>query len=283
MELFDLKNIIYNNIYKDLYEKIKKKKLNKKRWLTIIIPVKGRLDFIDITLRHLKNSITLTDKNINIVVIEHSHNSEYKDICKGNNVDYFFIKSENDNFNKSLCHNVGSLLFKNSEHFLFHDLDCLVKEDFIVNIIKNKNEKNVSCLQTFDKRRVLYLSEEQTKNVLEGDINIDTINDNDLEEGLCCAPGGSIFIERDLFFNVGGYDPELFYNWSPEDLFFWDKVEFLEKIGICDSPKNEIYHMFHKPQNMGSYENKKNMYDSIKEEYLGEIIKIKKEIIEKYI
>ena len=34
---------------------------------------------------------------------------------------------------------------------------------------------------------------------------------------------------------------------------------------------------------MDSYENKKNIYDSIKEEYLGEIIKIKKEIIEKYI
>lgn len=275
--------MLYENFHKDIYEKIKRKKPNKKKWLTIIIPVKGRMEFILPTIYHLKKSISKTDKKINIIVVEHSNNSDYKDVCQNNNIDYFFIKSENEHFNKSLCNNIGALLFKNSEHFLFHDLDCLVKEDFIVNIIKNKNTKKVNCLQTFNKRRVLYLNETQTNMVLSEKLNIDEINDNDLEEGLCCAPGGSIFIDKNLFFNVGGYDPELFYNWSPEDLFFWDKVESIEKIEICDNPINEIYHMFHKPQNMSTSEELRDLYDSIKKEYIGEIIHLKKEILEKYI
>ena len=91
-----------------------------------------------------------------------------------------------------------------------------------------------------------------------------------------------------MFFEVGGYDPELFYGWSPEDLFFWDKIESMESIGITDNPKNEIYHMYHKPQNLNkeqmvNSEEKLNLYESIKKEYLTEIIKIKKEIIGNYI
>ena len=54
----------------------------------------------------------------------------------------------------------------------------------------------------------------------------------------------------------------LLYNFSPSWRFlgvFWDKIESLEDIGICDKPRNEIYHMYHKPQNKNNYEDMKNL------------------------
>ena len=161
-------------------------------------------------------------------------------------------------------------------------------EDVAKEHFENIEKKGVNCIQTFNKRRVLYYNEEQTEKIINGEIQINEIDDSDLKVGDCCAPGGSILIKNSLFFEVGGYDPELFYGWSPEDLFFWDKIESMESIGITDNPKNEIYHMYHKPQNLNkeqmvNSEEKLNLYESIKKEYLTEIIKIKKEIIGNYI
>jgi hypothetical protein len=288
MEFNEIKNIIFDNINDKLYQKISKKKLKKKYWLTIIIPVRGRINFLTPLIISLKRSIDNYNKKINIIVVEESKFPEHKENCRINDIDYFYIESHNRYFNKSLCNNIGAMLYKNSEYFLFHDLDCLVKEDFISNIFENLLSKELKCIQTFDKRRVLYMNENITEEILNGNITIDEVESNELIEGNCCAPGGSILIKNDLFFEVGGYDPELFYGWSPEDLFFWDKVETLENIGICDKPKNEIYHMYHEPQNlnkeqMGNSEDKKNLYDSIEKDFIGEIIKIKKEIIKRYI
>lgn len=288
MDFNEIKNIIFDNINDKLYQKISKKKLNKKYWLTIIIPVRGRINFLLPLIISLKNSINNYNKKINIIVVEESKFPEHKENCRINDINYFYIESNDKYFNKSLCNNIGAMLYKNSEYFLFHDLDCLVKEDFISNIFENLISKGLKCIQTFDKRRVLYMNENITEKILNGNIIIDEIESTDLIEGNCCAPGGSILIKNDLFFEVGGYDPELFYGWSPEDLFFWDKVETLENIGICDKPKNEIYHMYHEPQNLNkeqmvNSEDKKNLYESIKKDYIGEIIKIKKDIIKRYI
>ena len=288
MGITEIKNTIFENLQDKLYQKIIRKKPNKKYWLTIIIPVRGRVEFLTPLIVSLKKSICNYNRKVNIIVVEESKTSQHKEICKINNVDYFFIESDNFYFNKSLCNNSGAILYKNSEYFLFHDLDCLVKDDFIKNIFENIEKKGVNCIQTFNRRRVLYYNEEQTEKIINGEIQINEIDDSDLKVGDCCAPGGSILIKNSLFFEVGGYDPELFYGWSPEDLFFWDKIESMESIGITDNPKNEIYHMYHKPQNLNkeqmvNSEEKLNLYESIKKEYLTEIIKIKKEIIGNYI
>ena len=288
MGITEIKNTIFENLQDKLYQKIIRKKPNKKYWLTIIIPVRGRVEFLTPLIVSLKKSICNYNRKVNIIVVEESKTSQHKEICKINNVDYFFIESDNFYFNKSLCNNSGAILYKNSEYFLFHDLDCLVKDDFIKNIFENIEKKGVNCIQTFNRRRVLYYNEEQTEKIINGEIQINEIDDSDLKVGDCCAPGGSILIKNSLFFEVGGYDPELFYGWSPEDLFFWDKIESMGSIGITDNPKNEIYHMYHKPQNLNkeqmvNSEEKLNLYESIKKEYLTEIIKIKKEIIGNYI
>ncbi len=283
MNLIELKDIVDKNSYTVLYKNIRRKKSLKKSFISIIIPVRGRVNFLEPCLKHLLKSIEFIKNDINILVVEHSDVIEHKSICEKYGVNYFWIDGTDTKFNKCLCHNIGSLLNKNSEYFLFHDLDCLVKEDFFKNLLENKENKNSKCLQTFYNRRVLYMNHDDTEKIIK---NEKTINDViNLTVGDYGAPGGSIFIEKDLFFKVGGYDPELFYGWSPEDIFFWNKVEFFEKVHSVDEPKNELYHMFHELQSNNDSIVLENLYENIKKlnsEEMSEFIKYKSEILKKY-
>lgn len=286
MGITEIKNTIFENLQDKLYQKIKRKKPNKKYWLTIIIPVRGRVEFLTPLIVSLKKSICNYNRKVNIIVVEESKTSQHKEICKINNVDYFFIESDNFYFNKSLCNNIGALLYKNSEYFLFHDLDCLVYDDFLINLIENKESKKTECLQTFYNRRVLYLNEQHTQNLLNKKTSINDINLDEVRVGDYGAPGGSIFVNKDLFFNVGGYDPELFYGWSPEDIFFWNKIETIEKVHSVDNPKNEILHLYHETQSNDDSLVLEELYENIKklgDVVLNDIVKYKSEILKKYI
>ena len=76
----DIKNIIDTNRFDVFYGEIKKKKPNKKFDISIIIPVRGRINFIEVCLLHLKSAIKKTNLKINITIIEHSNNKEYLQI-----------------------------------------------------------------------------------------------------------------------------------------------------------------------------------------------------------
>lgn len=282
----DIKNIIDTNRFDVFYKEIKKKKPFKKFDISVIIPVRGRINFVDTSLSHLKSAIEKTNLKINVTIVEHSINREYYEICKSYEIGYYWINSLENKFNKCLCHNIGALLNKNSKYFLFHDLDCLVYDNFFLNLMENKESKKSECLQTFFNRRVLYLNEQQTQNILNKEININDINLEEVREGDYGAPGGSIFVNKELFFNVGGYDPELFYGWSPEDIFFWNKVETLEKIHSVDNPKNELLHLYHEIQSNNDSLILEELYEDIKklgDDVLNQIIEYKSEILKTYI
>ena len=136
-----------------------------------------------------------------------------------------------------------------SEWFLFHDVDCLPQSDFFINLFENINKKNTTAIQTFQARRVLYLNDEITKDVFENKINIDDLNINNQKislPSLFAAPGGSIMVRKKTFFNVGGYDDQLFTGNAVEDFYFWEKVLFTEgRFDSCNDPKNELYHLHH--------------------------------------
>ena len=145
----DIKNIIDINRFDVFYKEIKKKKPFKKFDISVIIPVRGRINFVDASLSHLKSAIEKTNLKINVTIVEHSTNREYYEICKSYGVGYYWINSVENKFNKCLCHNIGALLNKNSKYFLFHDLDCLVYDNFFLNLMENKESKKSECLQTF--------------------------------------------------------------------------------------------------------------------------------------
>jgi len=174
---------------------------------------------------------------------------------------------------------------------MFHDLDCLVQKDFFINVFENIKQKELIAIQCFNKRRVLYCNEKLTNSLIELKTNINDVNINHPDINLFengKAPGGSILLNRETFFNIGGYDPELFNGYSPEDSFFWEKIETLTKIGSCDSPIVEIFHMHHPPSYFRKDEALTKMhkidrlYRISKMENKLEILKYKSDLIKKY-
>ena len=108
----------------------------------------------------------------------------------------------------------------------------------------------------------MYLNEELTRNVIEDNIDIDKFclgYPGVTPPQFIGAPGGSICVNRELFFEVGGYDPELFDSNSPEDIFFWNKIDEISKMEICDNPEIELFHMNHP----ATYNNNPNLQEML--------------------
>jgi len=219
--------------------------------VSVIIPVRNRRDFALPLLKSFRHAIETSGLSVSITFVEHSENPEHSKFCKKNKINYFWIKSEPvELFNKCLAHNIGALYSAKSKYLLFHDIDCLVQSDFFINIFKNIKNQKCRSLQCFIKRRVLYINQSLTEKIIKEDFDVDdlSIELNEVNPPqILGAPGGSIIIDRDLFFDVGGYDPELFLANSPEDIFFWDKVDTISKMHISNNPDIEIYHMNHRP------------------------------------
>jgi len=117
-----------------------------------------------------------------------------------------------------------------------------------MNAIYNLVGKSTEAVQTFFDRRVLFCSPELTKTIVYDELEEELSVETDgvyVKKRTGDAPGGSILVTRDLFFKVGGFDPELFHSYSPEDLFFWDKMNLYTVVGSCDDPANEVYHLDH--------------------------------------
>lgn len=216
--------------------------------VNVIFPVRGRRTFLKGTLRSMSN-VNETGFSVSMTVVEHSHVRVLEEIAHNRGANYIHITcGADDPFNKCLCMNVGALFSIKSEWFLFHDSDLIVRSDFIKNIFNNIANKELVATQTFNNRRVLNCDIDSSHELIYGDIDPDELSRD--HEGVSDtnggkAPGGSIMIYKDMFFNVGGFDPELFHSYAPEDEFFWDKVSLYTKMGSCDEPINEVFHLYH--------------------------------------
>ena len=237
---------------------------NRDAMINFIIPIRGRSQFIKRTIETVKEAIIKFKKgpslfgsdfdfgDVNITISEHSSVPEHRKIAEELGVDYIWIESK-ERFNKCLAMNTAAFFAPRTPWLIFHDVDCVVQSDFFINVFKNIKKKNCKAIQTFSDRRVLYLDCFKTVQVRTCGINVDKLEigpgvspplreDGSIAYG---APGGSVCIDRSLFFKVGGYDPYYFVSYAPEDIFFWNKIEVYEIFETCTTPRNEIYHMEH--------------------------------------
>jgi hypothetical protein len=255
LNLIDIKPIFYNRI-RDICIK---NTFNRIFLINVIIGVRGRKNFFIPCIEHLKEAI----KNIpvTITIVEQDVISNYKEICKELNIDYIFVENSSipsgDNYNRSFCFNTGFLFSNKSSWYLFHDIDMLVDNTFF-EIIKLYIDRNPLWLQPYTKKRVIRLNKDTTDQICAKKNCLSNLNsDKDYKAANIGSTGGSILVRRDAFVDVGGFDPELFYGYGPEDSFFWSKLEVLEKkveymdchfAGggmFADDPPIEIYHMYH--------------------------------------
>jgi len=264
--------------------------------INFLITARGRKEFAEPMYKSFLAAAEKSPLNITYTVIEHGEIPEHSKFCKKNKINYMWIKpGEEKLFNKCLAYNMGVFFGNKSKYLLFHDIDCLVQSDFFLNLFDNISHKQCRAIQCFTGRRVLYINEEFTPKVIAGEFPVDDLSLDMPEVDLprlggkvmIGAPGGSILIERDLYFEVGGYDAELFLANSPEDAFFWTKVDTIDKMHTSDDPDIELYHMYHPPTWMNNpYVDEmqliNNIFTQLSVEDKKEIISLKAEMIKEF-
>lgn len=239
------------------YEDIKKKSIvsnldTEEAWINIIVPFRNRSNFINPLIESFESAIKyyneVSDKTKKIIItfVEHDYTPKNQELLI-NKVNYIWTPGNiSDQFSRSFCFNFGVKYSPKANYYLLHDLDLLVKQDFFVRLFKNI--KNYKCIQPYCNRHVLYMSESLTKKIISKEISVNSLFNGYPEvtppehKG---SKGGSTLIEREMFFRVGGFDPDLFWGYAPEDQLFWEKVSAITEIGYADDPPVEIFHMWH--------------------------------------
>jgi glycosyltransferase involved in cell wall biosynthesis len=211
--------------------------------ISVIIPIRGRHNFMRKTLQSLQNAMANTDLKIAITISEHSGLWELEDYFETDPVNYIHLNA-NGAFNKCLANNIAFLYSVRARYYLFQDVDFQVRSDFFLSLEENLLKKDARAMQCFPRKTYISLLPEITNDILNDNISI-----NDLKFDLPTvnggATGGSILVKRELFLEVGGYDPELFWSYAPEDIFFWEKISTLDYFHECDDPPIKQYHLWH--------------------------------------
>lgn len=243
--------------------------------INVIIGFRGRQEFINPIIESFQKAFSKTkDKKFSLTFVEHSSSPEAKEIIgdranyiwtKGNFYDQYNISKSNyiknneqlyNQYSRSLAYNFGVKYTNEAKYYLLHDIDILVKENFFDEIFLNL--KSSKCMQTYGGRRVLYMSKELTEKILNKENDIDYNSFSDQTEGISLpmyngAPalgskGGSILVEKDFYYQIGGFDPELFWGYAAEDQIFWDKAcTILGRVDYADNPPIDMFHMWHPP------------------------------------
>lgn len=220
---------------------------------TIIIPYRKRKENLIHTYESIKESIKNTNKKINIIVSETSEEAEAEDFCKQNNIEYlYFPMSKNGDvrfeyFNKSLSFDVAVMWGLPSNGYICHDVDVMILPDFWIRLEANLKGQNVEALQTYTNRFIWCLNKEATEDLHSGKRDFKSMSMNDCVPPAPGSWGGSIYISRRLYFQIGGYDPDLYYGYSPEDQAIVFKIQLFTNIGFANDPPINLYHQWHVP------------------------------------
>jgi len=273
--------------------------------INVVIGAKGRESYLKATIKYLIHSIKKAnlEDQVNIIICEHDYRSYFKLFCEENKIDYGFIdlnKSNTDGmYSRSLVYNTAVKCFKSSEWWLLHDSDLLVPEIFFIEMMFLIN-KSKTWIQPYAHKMVLNINPEHTLFLQQNhndicDLDIDLLPH--IQKNVPGAVGGSLLIKHDLFYEVGGFDHELFYGYAPEDAIFWFKLECLyQKIenhkswychfGSAEYSDVNMYHQWHMPETTKNpficlMTKIKQIYMDLNYEQIKELIAIKKEYFSK--
>jgi len=258
--------------------------------VNVIIGCRGRKSFVLPLIESFEAAIkNMPSKKITITIVDHNIFPEHMKLVRGKSNYIWTEGNVSDQYSRSFAYNFGVKYANKSKYYLLHDLDILVKENFFIELFENLG--NQKCIQPYGGRRVLYMSENLTKKVIQKEVDFNTFNQDSEEVNLPMfngqpalgSKGGSIFIERELFEEVGGFDPELFWGYAAEDQFFWEKVNTISEIGFADNPLIDMLHMWHPPSHstnpfLYEMENSWITFKNLSKEDKIKIIKLKKEL-----
>ena len=264
-------NALENNKFS--YEKIKEESyiglLSEDMYdLNVIVGFKGRKEFWEPIIQSFTEAIKYHEKinpygwKICLTMVEHSEFQLARKWLDGK-VNYIYTPGNvQDQYSRSFAYNFGVKYGNIANYYLLHDLDILVKKNFFSELYDNFQHitqgNDVVCdyMQSYGGRRVLYISQDLTREVLK---DISLINSYIQSSPGISPPmyngqlalgskGGSIFINRSTFNEIGGFDPELFWGYAAEDQMIWEKLKVVTGREIfADNPPIDMFHMWHPP------------------------------------
>lgn len=220
----------------------------------IIIPCLGRKENLVPTLRRLQTIHPPSEGYMpQICIVEHSPYPDLEKIATSFNCEYLWILLDPRDptlpigqFNKALCYDKAFLFTSPAEWYLFHDNDILVPKDFWCLLDKNVERAKTKFIQPYT-HRCLLNTYPQIADMLR--LNVDLADDGLTEDMrqpfLEGAPGGSLYLHRERYIEVGGHDPNYCWGYGPEDALFFNKLKLLEPIAYADDPPIEMIHLYH--------------------------------------
>jgi len=220
--------------------------------ISIGIPCKGRRPLLETTIKVLKHEMSKTDLRVAITLVEHTDSIEFKEYAFTEGLGWIHIPmtggvgSPLGQFNRGLCFDIGHLYGPPCNYYMMHDSDLLVPDNFFnkVNVYFNRG---TIALQPYSDRFVWQTNQEFSEK-LQAELSIFYAGVD--EQTVCTrsvpgAKGGSFILKSDLFTNVGGYDPQVFWGYAPEDQLFWLKVESITSVDYADTPRIPMLHLWH--------------------------------------
>lgn len=285
MDIFD--QAIANKIdYNELKSRCNLRIVNKGPVdISIVIPVHGRMEFNLVITHFLQMAIDFSKINVAITFVEHDDKANHDSLC-GKGINYIFIPLNGQRFNKSLCFNAGALFSVKADFYLMHDVDTIMDKWFFSKLFINMMGKD--AVQAFTKRRLLMCGQKITENVLKDFRLMKGVPaySPDIKPAQAGAAGGSIFLSRDIFFNIGGWW-EVFTEYSIEDQTAYDMLYLSGTLGHCDHPSIEMFHLWHEPSFFKRTKQKCwDFYHAFKElpiENKKEFIQLRSDLLKPYI
>lgn len=261
--------------------------------LNIIIGACGRVGLVRTVVEYLKKSISHSPlaSSVEITLLEMGDFPVMKRTAEEGELSYIFVPfecSETENkHSEGLAHNLAYLLSPASPWYAFHCADTVVPTSWLTQVGELLKDPNTSFLQPFSEKRLQYFNGEFTNHLVQktNPLSVDHLEEhlknNNLEgrekfllpQADSGAPGGCLFLRKEDFETVGGYDPEIFWGWAPEDTMMWIKQEYLHNktnfnieglnfwqpgychLGAATYPKEPIhlFHLAHAPSPRSKY------------------------------
>jgi len=207
--------------------------------ISVIIPTGGvgRSIFLDLAVKHLKDS--RYGKDCEYVLVEVDKTTRVPRSTKERFDKYVFIKSEGL-FNLGKARNVGAKE-SSGDLLIFHDNDLLCPPTFLVDTVQDF-KKSLCAGTTWS--NVNYLNKNFSTKILSNKVKLTDVERDDVVGTYSSATvhGGSIWAERQLFFDIKGFD-ESFEGWGCEDDAFWLKVKSTLK--WTNGKRTSLYHLYH--------------------------------------
>jgi len=207
-------------------------------YVSFIIGQRGinRLPHLLITLKSIAGQRNISQE---CIVVEQTASPEIKEFLPSW-VRYVHTQLPHPDmpYNRSWAFNVGARMAK-GKLLVLHDNDMFVPQDYASQLIERYNEGyEVINLKRF----IFYLNESHSKSIFSSGIIKTDAPPQFVVQNL--EAGGSLAVNRDAYFSIGGFDEE-FIGWGGEDNEFWERAQTLSVWPYGYLP---IVHLWHEPQ-----------------------------------